>query len=269
MDRAGMANRRTINPHPHEMKTSARKQLDPVTAGRVLDADLANLLKRVQAGQPLTGQQRALIEARAKGRAELPAAPPEQQRHYARNQSDLARALRVSRQLIQFHARKQEAPRPCPDGRYDVAVWRDYLTAAGKLPTLLALSQGTAATPRDGRPRTRLDYADGVEGLLLRTGSRLPRIVEVALGAAGLQPTPAQLDQAVVSLYLLLAAQADHCCRTWGFPSVFEADENGEGPYPPAIREAAARIASGLPTSQDLPPPNLPAHPIKTPNIES
>ncbi|NLH83993.1 MAG: hypothetical protein GX450_01025 [Verrucomicrobia bacterium] len=240
MDWNRLADSRTINPI-HEMKTSARKQLDPVTARRVLDADLANLLKRVQAGQPLTGQQRALIEAHAKGRV----APPEQQRHYARNQSELAKALGVSRQLIQFHNRKAQAPRPCQDGRCDVAAWRDYLTAAGKLPTLLALSQGgTTATPRDGRPRTRLDYGDGVEGLLLRTGSHLPRMMQVALLDAGIKSTPEQRDRLAMTMFLMVAAQADRLCTTWGFPSVFEPDENGEGPYPPAIREAASRIAA-------------------------
>jgi hypothetical protein len=39
--------------------------LDTVTAGKVLAADLGNLLKKVECGVPLTGRQRALIEASA------------------------------------------------------------------------------------------------------------------------------------------------------------------------------------------------------------
>ena len=248
------------------MKTSPRKQLDPVTAGRVLDADLANLLKRVQAGQPLTGQQRALIEARAKGRAARAAAPPEQHR-FVRNQSQLADVLGITRQLIQYHAKKANAPRPSKDGRYDVGAWRDYLTPAGKLPTLLALSQGTAATPR--RPGPRLDYSDGIEGLLLGAGERLPRIVAVALLDAGIKSTPKQRDRMTVTMFLMLATQADSACRLWGFPSLWEPDETGEGPYPEAIREVAARVASDFTAGRDLPPPSDKATVIKTPVIES
>lgn len=240
--------------------------LTPENARKALAIDLENLLRKVKSGKPLTRYERTLVEAKSAHREAAAVAPP--LLTFANSQAELAKQLAVSRQVIHYHTRQPGNPGRRADGRYPVMEWRSYLQAVGRLP-MPSTTTTTAPATQGGRPRTRLDFGDGIEALLDRTGERLPRIVEVALLDAGIKSTPEQRDRLTTTMFLMVAAQADRLCTIWGFPSVFEADENGEGPYPPAIREAAARIASGLPTSQDLPPPNLPAHPIKTPVIES
>jgi hypothetical protein len=246
---------------------TAKTTLDPDLAKRALDADMGNALKAINNGQLLPKYRREQLEAIAAGR------PSPSSTTFAANYAGLAAALGCTRQRLAYWTRQPDAPQPRQDGRHDVAEWRAYLAARGRLPAAAGTPQpdttATAQAPQDGRPRTRLDYADGVEGLLARAGERLPRMMQVALEAAGLKPTPSQLDQMTVSLYLLQAGQADHLCRLWGFPSVFEPDENGEGPYPPAIQKAAARVANDPRTGRDLAPPSDKAPVIKVPVIES
>ena len=51
-----------------------RKELSPDIAGKILDADFQNIVKKEAAGKPLTVAERARIESRAAGSEELTAA---------------------------------------------------------------------------------------------------------------------------------------------------------------------------------------------------
>jgi hypothetical protein len=106
--------------------TNPSAQLNPSTARRVLDADLANLLAKVRSGRPLSRFERQIVEAHADG---SPTTGPA----YAQSYNQLAAALGVSRQSIAYHARNPDAPQAAQDGRHDVGAWRRYLSDRSRL----------------------------------------------------------------------------------------------------------------------------------------
>lgn len=111
------------------------KKLDPSTAAKVLSADLGNLLKKVQSGVPLTGRQRALIEASTNPNTEDK--PPQP---YAANQVELADALGCSRKTIQRLLKRSDCPKTAANGNYSVIKWRAFL--AQQAPGALADDSG-------------------------------------------------------------------------------------------------------------------------------
>lgn len=79
------------------------------------DAALDLLAEKVKSGQPLTSAElRALKDSTA----------PE---GMAKNQSELARILGVSRKTIQRRSKEPGAPIPSPNGSQDVSAWRRFL----------------------------------------------------------------------------------------------------------------------------------------------
>jgi len=102
------------------------EQLDPITARKVLDADVSNLLRRVKSGSPLTRAQRALIEQHTIGGTTTPTTAL-----FARNQKNLAEILGLSRQVVNYLARQADAPRPRKDGRLVIAEWQNYIQTRG------------------------------------------------------------------------------------------------------------------------------------------
>ena len=68
------------------------KELSPDVAGKILDADFQNIVKKVAAGKPLTVAERARIEARAAGSTESTA--------YAKTKVELADLLGVTRRTL-------------------------------------------------------------------------------------------------------------------------------------------------------------------------
>jgi hypothetical protein len=109
--------------------TPAEPELTAATAKKALAFDLRNLLVKVKSGKPLTRYERQLVEEKlhAPGGAAAPAAT------FAANQSELARVLGVSRQLVAFHAKKPDSPARREDGRYEVRAWREYLAVNGRV----------------------------------------------------------------------------------------------------------------------------------------
>jgi hypothetical protein len=83
----------------------------------ILSADLTNLKKRVKSGIPLTARQRETLE-RHHGISPV--------KSFALNQAELARALGVSRQLVNYWLEQPDAPGRLADGRYDVQAWREW-----------------------------------------------------------------------------------------------------------------------------------------------
>src|SRR5664280_1207297 len=101
-------------------------------AGLILGANVHNLAKKVAEGKTLTAGEVAILQ-----KAESPQTEQrpdhEQSPGFAHNQSDLAKILGVSRQLICHHCKRPAAPGRTEDGRYPVAAWREYLTVFGRI----------------------------------------------------------------------------------------------------------------------------------------
>ncbi|HEY5914245.1 MAG TPA: hypothetical protein VJA21_26960 [Verrucomicrobiae bacterium] len=109
---------------------------------------------------------------------------------FASNQSDLARILGVSRQLVAYHCKQPGSPGRRPDGRYPVADWRDYFAAFGRL------SARGGIDPES--------YKDRFLVLSLAfLGEHLPACVDSAL--APLKLSGPKLDRAAVRLWTALA----------------------------------------------------------------
>jgi hypothetical protein len=100
-----------------------RPSLDPEVAGKILDADFQNIVKKVAAGKPLTVAERARIESRAAGSAETLA--------YAQSLVELAAALGVSRRTLTTWQKMEGAPKALSNGLWPVADWREFVRMRG------------------------------------------------------------------------------------------------------------------------------------------
>ena len=89
-------------------------EIDPKLAQKVLDADLANMAKRVQEGKNLTANQRAHF-MQATGQIALP------ESGVAKNKVELAGILGVTRQTIYKWQKHEDCPVPNSDGTYNIA----------------------------------------------------------------------------------------------------------------------------------------------------
>jgi len=105
---------------PHE---EGRPSLDPEVAGKILDADFQNIVKKVAAGKPLTVAERARIESRAAGSVETLA--------YAKTLVELAAVLGVSRRTLSTWQKMEGAPKALSNGLWPVADWREFVRMRG------------------------------------------------------------------------------------------------------------------------------------------
>jgi DNA-binding transcriptional MerR regulator len=106
--------------------------LSPQQAKTLLDANSVNLAKKVQAGQPLSPKDIAILETIARADGSAPGeseaeAPKMVTVEFAKNQTELAELLGVSRKTIQRYGKRKDAPTPRSNGRLCVAEWRAYL----------------------------------------------------------------------------------------------------------------------------------------------
>jgi hypothetical protein len=106
------------------------KELSPDLAGKILDADFQNIVKKVAAGKPLTVAERARIESRAAGSVETLA--------YAKTLVELASVLGVTRRTLSTWQKMDGAPKALSNGLWPVADWREFVRLnglkAGKAP---------------------------------------------------------------------------------------------------------------------------------------
>ena len=106
------------------------KELSPDVAGKILDADFQNIVKKVAAGKPLTVAERARIESRAAGSVETLA--------YAKTLVELASVLGVTRRTLSTWQKMDGAPKALSNGLWPVADWREFVRLnglkAGKAP---------------------------------------------------------------------------------------------------------------------------------------
>jgi len=106
------------------------KELSPDVAGKILDADFQNIVKKVAAGKPLTVAERGRIESRAAGSVETLA--------YAKSLVELASVLGVTRRTLSTWQKMDGAPKALSNGLWPVADWREFVRLnglkAGKAP---------------------------------------------------------------------------------------------------------------------------------------
>ena len=109
--------------------------LRPLTsdvAGKILDADFQNIVKKVAAGKPLTVAERARIESRAAGSVDTMA--------YAKNLVELSVILGVTRRTLANWQKMDGAPKALSNGLWPVADWREFVRVRGlklgKTPTV-------------------------------------------------------------------------------------------------------------------------------------
>lgn len=95
-------------------------EIDSKLAQKVLDADLANMAKRVNEGKNLTANQRAHF-MQATGQMPLP------ETGLAKNKVELAAILGVARQTIYKWTKLDEAPSPNQDGTHNIADWLAFV----------------------------------------------------------------------------------------------------------------------------------------------
>jgi hypothetical protein len=99
------------------------KELSADIAGRILDADFQNIVKKVAAGKPLTVAERARIESRAAGSVETMA--------YTKTLVELAAVLGVSRRTLSTWQKIEGAPKALSNGMWPVADWREFVRLRG------------------------------------------------------------------------------------------------------------------------------------------
>ncbi len=106
------------------------KELSADIAGKILDADFQNIVKKVAAGKPLTVAERGRIESRAAGSVETLA--------YAKTLVELASVLGVTRRTLSTWQKMDGAPKALSNGLWPVADWREFVRLnglkAGKAP---------------------------------------------------------------------------------------------------------------------------------------
>jgi hypothetical protein len=106
------------------------KELSPDVAGKILDADFQNIVKKVAAGKPLTVAERGRIESRAAGSVETLA--------YAKTLVELASILGVTRRTLSTWQKMDGAPKALSNGLWPVSDWREFVRLnglkAGKAP---------------------------------------------------------------------------------------------------------------------------------------
>lgn len=92
-------------------------------AGRILDADFQNIVKKVAAGKPLTVAERARVEARAAGSTDTTA--------YANTLVELASLLGITRRTLSSWQKIEGAPSAQSNGKWSVADWREFVRVRG------------------------------------------------------------------------------------------------------------------------------------------
>ena len=85
---------------------------------KILSKDLENIVKKVASGKTLTSAERSLVEKAygASGDAK-----------FAKTIVELSEILGVSRKTIDRWRKLKGSPKPCSDGRHNVAKWRDFV----------------------------------------------------------------------------------------------------------------------------------------------
>lgn len=103
------------------------QSLRPDQAAKLLNADLANLVKKVTGGRPLSAGERTLLQAVAETNGKTST------KRFAKNLVELAKELGLSRKTIQRWRDEPWFPKARSDGRWNIAECRQAALTNGKL----------------------------------------------------------------------------------------------------------------------------------------
>lgn len=99
---------------------SEPQSITPEVAERILAKDYANIVKKVSEGKPLTKVERELIRAKAESITEDSVT-------VAKDLTELASVLGVSRQSLYTWRKLEGAPGPAANGSHSVIAWRMFM----------------------------------------------------------------------------------------------------------------------------------------------
>lgn len=85
---------------------------------KILSKDLENIVKKVASGKTLTSVERSLVEKAYGTSGDV---------KFAKTIVELSEILGVSRKTIDRWRKLKGSPKPCSDGRHNVAKWRDFV----------------------------------------------------------------------------------------------------------------------------------------------
>lgn len=85
---------------------------------KILSKDLENIVKKVASGKTLTSAERSLVEKAYGTSGDV---------KFAKTIVELSEILGVSRKTIDRWRKLKDSPKPCSDGRHNVAKWRDFV----------------------------------------------------------------------------------------------------------------------------------------------
>lgn len=85
---------------------------------KILSKDLENIVKKVASGKTLTSAERALVEKVYGASGDI---------KFAKTIVELSEILGVNRKTIDRWRKLKGSPKPCSDGRHNVAKWRDFV----------------------------------------------------------------------------------------------------------------------------------------------
>lgn len=85
---------------------------------KILSKDLENIVKKVASGKTLTSAERSLVEKAYGTSGDV---------KFAKTIVELSEILGVSRKTIDRWRKLKGSPKPCSNGRHNVAKWRDFV----------------------------------------------------------------------------------------------------------------------------------------------
>lgn len=180
--------------------------LKPEDAEKVLTKNLANVIRKANTGKPLTAAERALIEQSAAGGTLTDTGSA-----FAKTYDELAQRFGVTRKTLQNAQKRHpdDAPRPRPDGRHDVAAWSQFLIKHN----IARTAENIAGAPTDeNRPVSVTDWKARelelkCEKLQIENGKVAGELIAAAEVESGLSQLVSAFRQALNNLGPRLASK--------------------------------------------------------------
>lgn len=202
-------------------------------AGKILEADLAAIERKVKAGKSLTASERKLVEQIADDSAEED--DPIHQR--IDTQAQLAVALNLSKQVVNHYAKRPDCPRKNPDGSYDLEAWREFILLNGNIQTAARIEMADVDVATQTDPPacwTTIRFFDDVTATLRDA-------LAAAAKRAKLQINDEQLDVMALGVWQATAETLDASLLRQGRERYFLSREDAEI-EDPAPHRAIAQI---------------------------